>query len=578
MGNLFNHLRACIFQAMPTQYTHGLTEEQIIVERPKDPKHGDVATNIAMILAKSHGISPRQAAEEIAVNLRSNPLIKAVDIAGPGFINLVTNEPLWQQEVANIIDAGADYGASNLGAQELVNVEFVSANPTGPMHIGHARGAIYGDALCRLLSKCGYKVIREYYMNDAGGQIDTLAESLFVRYQQALGKEAELGEGMYPGDYLIEAAQTLQSRYGDSLLTIPTEERRQLLKEFAVSEMMKLIKADLKSLGVEHEIFTSEYHDIRQLGKIDAALAFMKAKGFLYQGVLEAPKGKTPDDWEPREQTLFKATEFGDDVDRPVRKSNNDFTYFAADIAYHKDKLDRGFNKMILLLGADHSGYIKRMKAAVRALSSNNPAVQLEVKINQLVNFFKNGVPFKMSKRSGNFLTVGDVIEEVGKDILRFVMLTRKNDTVLDFDLDKVKEQSKDNPVFYVQYAHARAYSVLRNAQKVIATDNVSLKAANFALLTTEDELNLIKKLAWYPKMLESAALAAEPHRITYYLEDLANEFHSLWSKGNTDASLRFLLEDNLELSKARVGLLKAAATVIASGLEVLGVVAVESM
>lgn len=556
----------------------GLNLAPITSEPPRDSSHGDIATNAAMVLAKSAKKNPRQIAELIVAELQKDDVIEAVEIAGPGFINLRLNKAAWVHIIPAALEQGIHFGDSNLGGNQKLNVEFVSANPTGPMHIGHARGAVFGDALARLLSKAGYDVVREYYINDAGAQVDTLARSAYLRYLEALGEEIKIPEGLYPGDYLKPVGQLLKDKYGDSLKSQSEDEYLPLVKKDALEAMLELIKTDLADLGIKHDVFVSE-KSLHEAGTVDDTLHLLKEKGLVYRGVLEPPKGKKPEDWEPREQTLFKATQFGDDVDRPLQKSDGSWTYFAADIAYHADKLKRGFNHMLLELGSDHFGYLKRMKAAVAALSDNKAT--LEVKFHAIVNFMENGVPLKMSKRAGTFATVRDVINEVGKDIIRFIMLTRKNDMVLDFDLAKVKEQSKDNPVFYVQYAHARTYSIRRMAQQE-CPEAVKLAASRdtklLDLITSDDELQLIKRMAEWPRLVELAAQSYEPHRIAFYLQELAAEFHGLWNKGKDNAILRFIIADNIELSAARLMLVEAFAYIVASGLDVFCIEASKEM
>jgi arginyl-tRNA synthetase len=555
----------------------GLVLDAITAEPPRDPSHGDIATNAAMVLAKPAQMNPRDVAKLIAEELEKLEEIQQVDVAGPGFINITLSASMWQKLIPVILQQGIKYGSSSLGENQLLNVEFVSANPTGPMHIGHARGAVFGDALARLLKKAGYNVVQEYYINDAGAQVETLARSAYLRYREALGEKVSIPEGLYPGEYLVPVGQILKEMYQNRLLSMQEEEYLPLVKKVSLEMMMALIRRDLADLGIVHDIFVSE-RTLHDSGAIESTLAFMKEKGLVYKGVLEPPKGKTPEDWEPREQTLFRATDFGDDIDRPLQKSDGSWTYFAADIAYHADKLKRGFNHMLLELGSDHSGYLKRLKAAVSALSDRKAT--LEIKFHALVNFMENGVPLKMSKRKGTFTTVRDVIDEVGKDIVRFIMLTRKNDMILDFDLVKVKEQSKDNPVFYVQYAHARAHSILRMAQKECpkAIELASKDTTVVQLLQSEEELNLIKLMAEWPRLVESAALSYEPHRVAFYLQQLAAEFHGLWNKGKDNTLLRFVVPDNVALTAARVLLVQSLAIVIASGLDVFCIQAKEEM
>ncbi len=577
--NIFNelkfHIQAVVedeFGTFPTDVMRTIT-----VELPKDASHGDLATNAAMVLAKPLGKTPREIAEVVRNRLLAHPDLVAVNVAGPGFINLTLTSIFWQRQLLTILHAGTEYGSSNLGGQEAINIEYVSANPTGPMHIGHARGAVAGDALALLLQKAGYNVTREYYINDAGAQTDVLARSVYLRYREALGDEiGEIPAGLYPGDYLIPVGQSLAAQEGSSLSALPEHEWLPQVRQFAIAQMMALIRQDLADLGICHDVFTSE-RTLHEEGRIPQVLESLDTKGLLYRGILEPPKGKIPDDWEPREQLLFRSTAHGDDCDRPLAKSDGSYTYFAGDVAYAQDKLSRGFPKLVMVLGADHGGYISRMKALIKVLSEDKAS--LEVILCQLVKLFKSGQPFKMSKRAGTFITVRDVLDEVGKDVLRFVMLTRKPEQPLDFDLEKVKEQSKDNPVFYVQYAHARCHSVLRqpHAQEASARTQ-SADAALVAHLSHPAELALIRRLCYWPRLVESAAQAYEPHRVAYYLYELASELHGLWSLGNEDPGMRFLLEDNTDLSAARLTLAKAVATVIASGLHVLGVEPLEEM
>ncbi|MCH8999143.1 MAG: arginine--tRNA ligase [Proteobacteria bacterium] len=558
----------------------GLDTTRAAVEPPRDPAHGDVATNAAMVLAKSAGMKPRALAEALAERLGARDLVTEAAVAGPGFINLRIAAAFWHDCLAGILRAGADYGRSDLGAGVKVNVEYVSVNPTGPLHVGHARGAVYGDALAALLERAGFEVTREYYINDAGAQVDALARSTHLRYREALGEsiEAAAFEGLYPGDYLRQVGADLAARDGDKWLGADEDEWLGPLREFAIDAQMKIIRDDLAALGVHQEVFSTE-SALVAAGRVEQALARLEQSGLIYTGVLEPPKGKKPDDWEPRPQTLFRASDFGDDVDRPLKKSDGSWTYFAPDIAYHLDKIERGATALIDVWGADHGGYVKRMKAAVKALSGG--AVELDVKLCQLVTLLRAGEPVKMSKRAGTFVTLREVIDEVGKDVVRFIMLTRKNDASLEFDLAKVLEQSRDNPVFYVQYAHARCRSVLRHAEAAFATvsqDPEALAAGPLARLTDPDELGLIRHLALWPRLLEGAAEAHEPHRVAFYLYDLAAAFHAFWTKGRGQARLRFLLEDEPELTAARLALVQAIAQVIASGLAVMGVEPVEEM
>ena len=535
----------------------------INAEPTKDAAHGDIATNAAMVLAKPAGKNPREITGKIAAELQKHPQIAKVDVAGPGFINLTLKPEIWPEVVAAILKIGTAYGDSNLGGGEKVNIEFVSTNPTGPVHIGHARGGVYGDVLAGLLKKAGYTVTKEYYVNDAGRQVQKLAHSVYLRYRELFGETIAIPEGYYPGDYLIPVAQQLKEKYQDTLLTKPESEWLPLIRKTAVDAMMDLIRTDLGLLGISYDVFTSEAEVV---GKYqDIAFGILESKGLIYQGTLEPPKGKLPEDWEPREQTLFRATQFGDDVDRPLKKSDGSWTYFAGDVAYHYDKIQRGFNHLIIALGMDHGGYQKRLSALVNALSNGN--AKIDIQLYALVKFMQNGQPVKMSKRAGTFLEVGDVVEAVGKDVARFFMLTRKNSETIDFDFAKVKEQTKDNPVFYVQYAHARANSVLRNA----AAEGFALGAPTTAL-NHPAELALIRKLAEWPRAVEQAALAHEPHRIAYYLYELASQFHGLW------ALVKFIVPEDKNLTQARLALVKAVGIVVASGLDVFGVQPVESM
>jgi arginyl-tRNA synthetase len=576
--NLFKHFREEIVAACG-RVVPGLDTARVTAEPPRETAHGDVATNAAMVLAKAAGRKPRDLAEALAVELRRLPAVTGIEVAGPGFINMRLADSFWVERLIDVLRLGETYGASDLGGGLRVNVEYVSANPTGPMHIGHARGAVTGDALASLLAKVGYSVTREYYVNDAGAQVDVLARSVHLRYREALGEAiGEIPEGLYPGDYLKPAAAELARLHGDKWKNAPEDEWLPALRDFAVEAMLGMIRDDLAGLGVKHDVFVSE-RGLVESGKVQAALDFLADKGLIYEGVLEPPKGKLPDDWEPRPQTLFRATSFGDDVDRPLKKSDGSWTYFASDIAYHLDKYRRGFASMIDVWGADHGGYVKRMQAAVKAVSGGEG--DLDVKLCQMVNLLKGGEPYKMSKRAGTFVTLADLVEAVGKDVVRFIMLTRKNDAHLDFDLDKVTEQSRDNPVFYVQYAHARCHSVMRHAA-LLWPDWVAIverpDSAILGRLTDPAELGLIRLLAGWPRLLESAAEAHEPHRVAFYLYDLAAGFHGLWNKGKDEAHLRFLIEDDREVSLARLALLKAMTSVVASGLAIFGVQPVEEM
>jgi len=581
--NVFTHFRGIVDEQLAALVAAGdlpaeLDTKNIAVEPPRDASHGDIATNAALVLAKQARKKPRDIAEMLAPRLGELDTVESVDVAGPGFINLRLSDSFWQSQVKLVLAEGTGYGQSDMGAGEKINVEYVSANPTGPLHVGHTRGAVFGDALANLLAKAGYDVCKEYYINDAGGQIDVLARSAYLRYCEAHGKDiGEIPEGLYPGDYLVPVGAALKDKFGDRWLDADESEWLEPIRDFATDAMMDLVREDLKVLGVEQEVFFSE-KTLHTSGRIAEAIEDLRSRGHIYEGVLEPPKGKVPDDWEAREQTLFRATDFGDDVDRALQKSNGDYTYFGADIAYHFDKYKRGFKQMIDVWGADHGGYVKRMQSAVKGLADDG---ELDVKICQLVRLFKDGEPFKMSKRAGNFITLRDVVEEVGRDVTRFIMLTRKNDAPLDFDFAKVTEQSKDNPVFYVQYAHARICSVLGKAKEAfpaIDTSDAALAGADIARITHPSEIAMIKQCAAWPRMVESAAEAHEPHRIAFFLYDLASEFHTFWNKGNDDVSLRFIIDGDEEITKARMALIRSVALVIASGLGILGVKPVEEM
>ncbi len=556
----------------------GLDPSRLTCEPPRDPSHGDVATNAAMVLCKQAKMKPRDLAEILAAEISKIDHVISVDVAGPGFINVRLAPEFWHSRLRDVLAAGTNWGDSDMGQGQNMNVEYVSANPTGPMHVGHGRGAVVGDALAGLLSKAGYNVTKEYYINDAGAQVDVLARSAYLRYREAFGETIEIPEGLYPGDYLVPVGEALKEKYGEKWLKAEEGEWLAEIRDFSIDAMMNLIRTDLAELGVTHDVFTSERKLVE--GKmVDKAIDYLEGLGLIYTGVLEPPKGKTPDDWEPRPQLLFKASEYGDDVDRPLKKSDGSNTYFANDIAYHFDKFQRGADQMIDIFGADHGGYVKRMKAAVKAMSQGKG--ELDIKLAQMVNLMDNGEPVKMSKRAGTFVTLRDVIDKVGKDVVRFIMLTRKNDAQLEFDFAKVTEQSKDNPVFYVQYAHARCHSVFRKADEEFSGLDMSeaaLSSADLSLLNDESEIALMRQMAEWPRLIEAAAESHEPHRITYYLYDLASEFHSLWNKGTGNVSLRFLHADDEALTKARLALLKAVSLVIASGLLVLGVEPREEM
>ncbi|HLZ67655.1 MAG TPA: arginine--tRNA ligase [Aliidongia sp.] len=576
--NVFSYFHAEIVGVLGRLAAEGklptsLDLAKLVVEPPRDAAHGDLSTNAAMVLTKQAGQPPRAIAELLAAALRAHPAVTEATIAGPGFLNWRLKDTFWQDRLKDVLAAGPTYGASEIGRGTKVNVEYVSANPTGPMHVGHARGAVFGDALASLLVKAGFEVCREYYINDAGAQVDVLARSAYLRYREALGEDiGEIPQGLYPGDYLKAAGQAIAARDGDKWLGKDEAEWLVPVRDLAIDAMLAMIKDDLASLGVRHDVFTSE-RALHASGAVDKALATLEGAGLIYTGVLEPPKGKTPDDWEPRPQTLFAATRFGDDVDRPLKKSDGAWTYFAADIAYHLDKYRRGYAQQIDVLGADHGGYVKRMQAAVTAITNGEGA--LDVKICQLVQLLDNGEPVKMSKRSGTFVTLRDVVDEVGKDIVRFMMLTRKNDQTLDFDFAKVVDQSRDNMVWYVQYAHARAQSVLRRARAEDTASDLGDKAlaeADLSALVDPAEVALIRLLAGWPRLIESAAEAHEPHRVAFYLYEIAAQFHSLWNKGKDDPGLRFVLADDAKTTLARLALVQAVGFVIASGLDVFGV------
>ena len=592
MTNIFSDVRRLVLAALGDlaaagTLPAGLDLARVAVEPPRDPAHGDLATNAAMVLAGVVRENPMALAERIGGALAGHDLATG-DYRGPGFtamavrpgfLNIRLSPEVWHAQLRAILRAGRAFGDSTLGGGERVNVEFVSANPTGPMHVGHGRGAVVGDALAALLEKAGFRVEREYYINDAGAQVDILARSTHLRYREALGEAVgPIPEGFYPGEYLIDTGRELAGRDGAKWLGRPEAEWLGPVRDFAVTRMMALIRGDLASVGVRHDLFVSERALVEE-GAIDACLALLDARGLIYSGVLEAPKGKLPDDWEPRAQTLFRATQFGDDVDRPLRKSDGSWTYFAADIAYHHDKFRRGFCNLIDVWGADHGGYVKRMQAAVRAVTEDRAA--LDVKLCQLVHLFDKGAPVRMSKRAGTFVTLREVVDEVGRDAFRFIMLTRRNDQTLEFDFAKVTEQSRDNPVFYVQYAHARAASVMRHAAEELPDDDLSdaaLCGAALDRLSDPAELALIRQLAGWPRLVEGASEAHEPHRIAFYLQEVAAQFHTLWNKGKDEASLRFLVAAEPDLTRARLALVRGVAIVIASGLAVFGVEPAEEM
>ncbi len=589
--NLFRHFRDRVLEAVESlaaagDLPAGLDTRRIAVEPPRDPAHGDVTTNAALVLAKPARMNPRHLAERLAAHLEALDDVARCEVAEPAFLNLRLERGFWGARLREVLAAGAAYGDCDIGAGQKINVEYVSANPTGPLHIGHARGAVVGDALAALLEKAGYDVTREYYVNDAGAQIDALARSLYEQYKvkadagddEALQRLFESGALQYGGDYLIPTATEMARVYSGKWVAAPEGEWLPAIREIAIKDMMELIRGDLDSLGVHFDFFASE-RELVEAGAVDAAIAALEERGLVYTGVLEPPKGKLPDDWEPREQTLFRATDFGDDVDRPVRKSDGSWTYFATDMAYHLNKFERGFDTMIDVWGADHAGYVKRVQAAVAALTEGRGA--LDVKVCRLVNLLDDGVPVKMSKRAGAFVTLREVVDRVGRDVVRFIMLTRTNDVPLDFDFARVVEKTRDNPVFYVHYAHARIRSVMRNATEIVAPSDLTPEAlaqADLGRLTDLGELDVIKRLAAWPRVVEGAAEAHEPHRIANYLNDLAAAFHMQWNKGNDDPSLRIIIAEDRDLTAARLALAQGVAFVIASGLAVFGVTPAEEL
>jgi len=576
----------CAALAKDGNWPEGIDVSRVVVEPPRDPSHGDMATNAAMVLAKEAKAKPRDLAEAIAERLRADELVAKVDVAGPGFINLTLHPVVWARQLGTILRDGDAYGriAPVVGAMK-VNVEYVSANPTGPMHVGHCRGAVFGDALCSLLQFAGRDVTREYYINDAGAQVDVLARSAFLRYREALGEEiGVIPEGLYPGDYLKPVGQALAAEHGDRLKAMPEAQWLPIVRDKAIAMMMAEIKDDLAALNIRHDVFFSERSLIAgSTNKVADTIEFLRERGDVYEGRLPPPKGAPVEDWEDREQLLFRATAYGDDVDRPLIKSDGSYTYFASDIANHRHKFERGFADLIDVFGADHGGYIKRMQAAVKAVTAAQAV--LDVKVVQLVKLLRNGEPVKMSKRSGDFVTLREVVDEVGRDAVRFMMLYRKNDAVLDFDLAKVIEQSRDNPVFYVQYGHARGHSIFRNARDSFPSLPVEegarlafLRQAKLEKLADPSEIDLLKRLALYPRTVESAALAHEPHRVAFYLYDLASEFHALWTRGRDLPYLRFIIDDDAELTMARLAMVQGVVSVLASGLAILGVNAPDAM
>jgi arginyl-tRNA synthetase len=582
---LFDDILARVQQATVAVLGPGADLSRIVVEPPRDPTHGDMATNAAMVLAKEAGKKPRELAESIAANLRGDAKVASVDIAGPGFINLTLKPNVWVEELCLVLAAGSDYGRSEIGRGEKVNVEYVSANPTGPMHVGHGRGAVFGDALANLLSFAGYDVTREYYVNDAGAQVDVLARSAFLRYREALGEDiGTIPEGLYPGDYLRPVGGELAAEHGVKLSTMKEAQWLPIVRSKAIAMMMDGIRDDLAALDIHFNVFFSERSLIEgERDEVRATIEDLRKSGEVYEGRLPPPKGGNLEDWEDREQTLFRSTGFGDDVDRPLLKSDGSYTYFASDIAYHRSKVVRGFVNLIDVWGADHGGYVKRMQAAVKAISGGK--ADLDVKLVQLVRLLRAGEPVKMSKRAGEFVTLREVVDEVGRDAVRFDMLYRKNDAALDFDLAKVIEHSRDNPVFYVQYGHARGQSVFRNAREELPdlpqaapARAAMLKGAPLERLIDTGEVSLLRRLALYPRTVEAAAAAHEPHRIAFYLYELASEFHAQWTRGKDLPHLRFIIQNDRETTTARLALVEGIVIVLASGLKLLGVSAPEEM
>jgi arginyl-tRNA synthetase len=602
--NVFAEVEARVLAALKGLQQKGVLPAEldfanVAVEQPRDPSHGDLACNAAMVLAKAAKMKPRDIADALAAALNADPDIASVEVAGPGFLNLRMRDGFWHDVAGAILTLGATFGTSDMGAGARTNVEYVSANPTGPMHVGHCRGAVFGDALANLLQFAGYDVTREYYINDAGGQVDVLARSVFLRYREALGEEiGEIPSGLYPGEYLKPVGAALADLHGSSLVDMPEERWLPLVRTFAIERIMPMIKDDLAALNIRHDVFFSEASLTRGgTDKVKDAVEALSAKGLIYEGRLEKPKGHDDEEWEDREQTLFRSTAYGDEADRALKKSDGTYTYFAGDVAYHYDKLQRGYRHLINVFGADHIGYIPRMLATIAAFTggtverdakgklkhwhTTGGSADLDIKVVNLVKLFKNGEPYKMSKRAGTFVTLRDVVDEVGRDPVRFMMLYRKELEPLDFDFAKVTEQSKDNPVFYVQYAHARASSVLRNARETFADIEIVKDGAvipDLSLLTDSGELDLIKKAAFFPTLIEGAARAHEPHRLAFYLYDLASAFHAHWTRGNDLPQLRVIQPDNRAITAARCALVASLQQVLSSGLKVLGVGAPEAM
>ncbi len=583
--DIFEHFRDVVTAAIANLVSRGTLPQgidtaRVAVEPPRDPGHGDVTTNAAMVLAKPAGAKPRELAEAMCVELNAQEDIVIAEVAGPGFINLTVDPSVWPKVVAAVLNDGDDYGRSTAGQGVSINVEYVSANPTGPLHVGHCRGAVFGDALANLLAFSGYDVVREYYFNDAGSQVDVLAKSAFLRYREALGEDVgEIPSGLYPGDYLIPVGQVLADSYGSSLLEMSEDEWLPLVRRESVDLMMAAIRADLKSLNIEHDVFFSESALHGPGGPVETALADLQARGLVYEGRLPPPKGQLPEDWEDREQTLFKATEFGDDVDRTVIKSDGAYTYFAADVAYFKSKYDRKFQEMVYVLGADHGGYVKRLQAVAEAISGGQ--AKAVVRLCQLVKLFRGGEPVRMSKRAGDFVTLRELINEVGPDVIRFIMLFRKNDAPLDFDFEKVTEQTRENPVFYVQYAHARICSVFRNAAEmglIPDSEHVTLTNCDLNLLQDGGEIAIIKRIAEFSRVIHGAAAAHEPHRVAFYMYELASALHAQWNRGKELPQLRFIDEKETDVTAARLALCRAVRYVLANGLGILGVVPLKEM
>ncbi len=582
--NIYTHMRDRVVAALGAmadagELPAGLDTSRVGVEPPREAAHGDLATNAAMVLAKPAGKKPRDIAEGLAARLGELDEVAAIEVAGPGFINLRLTPDFVRARVVDVLTAGADYGRSDVGQGRAVNVEYVSANPTGPLHAAHGRGAVIGDALASILDFAGFAVTREYYINDAGAQVDTLAQSAYLRYREACGEDiGEIPAGLYPGDYMVPVGEALKAKHGEALMMADEADWLPEVRATAIAAMVELIRRDLRHLGIEHDVFASE-RELVEDGAVDRAFAALDGAGLIYTGVLEPPKGKPPEDWEPRPQTLFKATEFGDDTDRPLKKSDGSWTYFASDIAYHLDKYQRGARDLINVWGADHGGYVKRMTAAVNAITGGEAT--LDIKLCAMVRLLDGGEPVRMSKRAGNFVTLEQVIQAVGRGAVRFMMLTRRNDQPMDFDFQKVRDQSRDNPVFYVQYAHARISSVLRNAEAEFGHIDLApaaLAEADLSPLDDTDELSLILRLASWPRLVEGAATAHEPHRVAFYLYDLASDFHALWNKGKDATHLRFLVEGDDRKTRARLAMVSGVRTVLALGLSIMGVEALEEM